>query len=92
MSKRTVQQRLEAALRKRGEVKEESTANRTARWTRTFVGRRGLNGELIPAWSVSRPYWFVGLNGSLRSGRSRTSSVAVKPEIKELLLKEGDAE
>lgn len=92
MSKRTIQQRLEAALRKRGEVKEESSNNRTARWSRRFKGERDADGGLVPNPPGGRPYWFVGLNGSLRIGKARTLSIAVKPVIKALLLKEGDAE
>jgi len=89
MFSRTVRARLEAALAARGEVRQVSNSP-TARWTRLYLGKRGAGGQLVPNVS-GKPYWFVGSNGSLRTGFSRGNTSAVKEPIIKALLEEGDA-
>lgn len=89
MFSRTVRARLEAALAARGEVKQIS-ASPTARWTRSYLGKRGADGQLVPNVS-GKPYWFVGSAGSLRTGFSRGNTSAVKDPVRDELLQEGDA-
>lgn len=87
MAYATQQTLIETALKARGETLVKSGTRNC--WTRQFLGRRDVNGNLVRVQSPRKRFWFTGKAGSLRLGSSQRDSTPCNDDVKQALIDEG---
>lgn len=87
----TQREAIVAALKARGEVHvEDSALSKFQKWTRTFKVTRSPDGLLQQIDPVQRPsFYYLGRKGSLRAGKTSTTSHSLHGKMRYALIDEG---
>lgn len=80
------------ALEARGEKRvEDRSLSKYVKYTRTYMAKRGPDGELIRSAYAGDYFHFIGKTGAVRVGVRSTGSVPMASANKAILVAEGRA-